>query len=36
MFESAAAWMVVFLFVVGLWLIAGSFASPKTRGGVHR
>ncbi len=36
MFESAAAWMVVFLFAVGVWLIAGSFASPGPRGGVQR
>jgi hypothetical protein len=36
MCESAAAWMVVFLFALGVWLIAGSFVSPGSRGRVQR
>jgi hypothetical protein len=36
MFESAAAWMVVFLFAVGIRLIAGSFATPGSGGNVQR
>lgn len=33
MFEKAAAWLVVMLFAVGVWLVAGAVAGPKPTGG---
>ena len=36
MFETAAAWMVVVLFVFGVWLIAGAVIGRGSTGGPQR